>query len=66
MIIINNLEEKKQEQKENEQTIKSKQFVYEIDGMTFYVTREFKTSGKSILENLIIALLNKMDEQEME
>lgn len=45
---------------------RSKERVYEKDGNTYKVVREFETSGTSILEHVISMLIDKMNDSENE
>ena len=64
MIIENELESSQpaNEDKPQNKTI-VKEIIYEIDGIKFIVKREFNSTGSSIIENLIVALLNKLEEE---
>lgn len=56
----------KGENKLEEKILRSKERVYEEDGATITIVREFEGSGSSILEQTISFLIDKMNEAEKE
>ena len=56
----------KGENKLEEKILRSKERVYEEDGATITIVREFEGSGSSILEQTISFLIDKMNKTEKE
>ena len=56
----------KGENKVEEKILRSKERVYEDDGATITIVREFESSGSSILEQTISFLIDKMNKKEKE
>ena len=56
----------KGENKVEEKILRSKERVYEDDGATITIVREFEGSGSSILEQTISFLIDKMNKKEKE
>ena len=56
----------KGENKLEEKILRSKERVYEEDGATISIVREFEGCGSSILEQTISFLIDKMNETEKE
>ena len=54
------------ENKLEEKILRSKERVYEEDGATITIVREFESGGSSILEQTISFLIDKMNKAEKE
>lgn len=54
------------ENKVEEKILRSKERIYEDDGATITIVREFESGGSSILEQTISFLIDKMNKAEKE